>query len=81
MQVELSVACSTYEYIFHSELCNWFVSYNHHIQGNVSINGVPRNMSINGVPGNMSINGVLSMRQRVLIDQLYSILATFKLYH
>jgi len=72
MQVELSVACSTYEYIFHSELCNWFVSYNHHIQGNVSINGVP---------GNMSINGVLSMRQRVLIDQLYSILATFKLYH
>ena len=68
MHVKLSVACSTYEYIFHSKLCTWFVPYNHHIQGNMSINDrdvpgnmsindVPENMSNNDVPGNMSING------------------------
>jgi hypothetical protein len=50
------------------------------VLGNMSINGVPENMSNNGVPGNMSINGVLSMRQSTNY-QLYSILATFKLYH
>lgn len=73
MQVELlSVACSKYEYIFHSELCTWFVPDNHHI---------PVNMSINGVPGNMSINCILTMRQAVLIVKLYSIVANFKLYH
>ena len=53
----MSVACSTYEYILHSELCTWFVPYNHHIQGNMSINDVPGNMSNNDVPGNISING------------------------